>query len=86
MSRVNKRIQVILVTPIGGFIAGPVYAQARLDEVVVTGERIPLDSRAETASRLGLTLRETPATVDVLTEDRTRTASGSVSTPRSRRQ
>ena len=50
-------------------IAAPAIAQSRLDEVVVTGERIPLNTRSETGSRLGLTLRETPATIDVLTEE-----------------
>ncbi|WP_294197906.1 TonB-dependent receptor [uncultured Sphingomonas sp.] len=39
--------------------------------VVVTGQRDPLklDARAQAASRLGLSIRETPASVEVLTQD-----------------
>ncbi len=39
--------------------------------IVVTGQRDPLrlDDRAQAGSRLGLTIRETPASVEVLTQD-----------------
>jgi iron complex outermembrane receptor protein len=39
-----------------------------VDEVVVTGHGIELDSRTETASRLGLSVRETPAAIEVITQ------------------
>ncbi|HTI66931.1 MAG TPA: TonB-dependent siderophore receptor [Caulobacteraceae bacterium] len=46
-------------------------ASGTLDEVVVTGGReVALDVPTVTGSRLGLNLRETPAIVDVLTQDR----------------
>lgn len=69
MSRVINAAIAMVTASGGALFAMPTHAQARLDEVVVTGERIPLDTRAETGSRLGLTLRETPATIDVLTQD-----------------
>jgi iron complex outermembrane recepter protein len=69
MIRVSSNLPAVLLA-LGGFLhAFSAHAQARLDEVVVTGERIPLDAPARTGSRLGLTLRETPATIDVLTEE-----------------
>lgn len=43
------------------------FGQERADTVVVTGERI-LGSQAEVGSRLGLSIRETPAIVDVVTQ------------------
>ena len=69
MFRVVDKAMVLVAASGGLLMAMPVLAQSRLDEVVVTGERIPLDTRSETGSRLGLTLRETPATIDVLTEE-----------------
>jgi iron complex outermembrane receptor protein len=39
-----------------------------VDEVVVTGHGLELDSRTETASRLGLSVRETPAAIEVVTQ------------------
>ncbi|MFC4254390.1 TonB-dependent siderophore receptor [Altererythrobacter xixiisoli] len=48
-------------------------AQAEEDDaaIIVLGAReIALDSKSETGSRLGLTVRETPATIDVLTQER----------------
>lgn len=52
-------------------VAMPAFVQAQgnapaVEEVVITGT---LDRQAEAASRLGLTNRETPAIVDVLTQD-----------------
>jgi iron complex outermembrane recepter protein len=49
--------------------AAPAVAQSddRADAVVVTGQR-PLEVEADVAGRLGLTNRETPAIVDVLTQ------------------
>src|SRR3954463_13176716 len=50
-------------------LAAPAYAQLLLPEVRVEDSRstpLNLDSPAETASRLGLTVRETPASVDVV--------------------
>lgn len=44
-------------------LTSPAAAQ---DSIVVTATGNPLDQTADTASRLGLTLRETPATVEVL--------------------
>ncbi|KHL25485.1 TonB-dependent receptor [Croceibacterium mercuriale] len=44
-------------------LATPAAAQ---DSIIVTAAGKPLDREADTASRLGLTLRETPATVEVL--------------------
>lgn len=42
-----------------------------VDSVVITGERdIPLKGKSSTGSRLGLDIRETPATLDVLTQER----------------
>lgn len=59
-------------------LAAPALAQnsdqpAQDDDaaIVVLGAReIALDSKSETGSRLGLTIRETPATIDVLTQER----------------
>lgn len=42
-------------------------AQSERDTIVITGER-DLETPADVAGRLGLTVRETPATVDVLTQ------------------
>ncbi|MEH3048179.1 TonB-dependent receptor [Sphingomonas adhaesiva] len=55
-------------------LPAPVDAQARdrADAaIVVNGQRDPLglDERVQAASRLGLTLRETPASVEILTQD-----------------
>jgi iron complex outermembrane receptor protein len=56
-------------------VAGEVYVVnepgEQLPEVVVSSESepgLPLDARADTGSRLGLTLRETPVTIDILTQ------------------
>lgn len=56
------------------FLPAPVMAQARDPgeaTIVVTGQRDPLklDSHAEAASRLNLSVRETPASVEILTQD-----------------
>jgi len=53
-------------------VSVPVFAQNTLPEVVVKGARdTPLnsDAPAESASRLGLTVRESPATVDVVDQE-----------------
>ncbi len=50
--------------------ATPAFAedtQAERDTVVVTGERT-LDNEPQVAGRLGLSIRETPATVDIVTQ------------------
>lgn len=61
----------------GGFLvaAGAASAQegapSELDEIIVTGvadRQLLLDARTTTGSRLGLTARETPAIVDILSE------------------
>jgi iron complex outermembrane receptor protein len=62
---------------IGGSVAlwaAPAWAQdnpadSQQDEIIVTGvaeRQLLLDTKAETGSRLGLTARETPATVDII--------------------
>lgn len=67
---------LLTATAIGGtLLAAPASAQdgeeANEDEIVVEGEReIALDTESGTGSRLGLTVRETPATLDVLTQER----------------
>ena len=61
-------------------LAAPTDAQARSPDttdnrtdatIVVTGQRDPLklDDQAQASSRLGLSIRETPASVEVLTQD-----------------
>ncbi len=58
--------------------AGPGYAQAQVsdsaqtseDEVVVVTGRYTIDERIDTATGLGLTLRETPQSVTVITQQR----------------
>jgi iron complex outermembrane receptor protein len=59
-------------------LAVPAAAQTRATTddrtdatIVVTGQRDPLklDDQAQASSRLGLTIRETPASVEVLTQD-----------------
>ena len=42
--------------------------QADRDTIIVTGQR-ELDDRTEISGRLGLTIRETPAIVDVVTQE-----------------
>ncbi len=52
--------------------AAPVLAQPRLPEVRVEDSRtspLNMDAPVDSASRLGLTVRETPATVDVIDQD-----------------
>jgi iron complex outermembrane receptor protein len=51
-------------------VAVPAAAQTRGADIVVTGERdlLQLDQVTETGSRLGLTNRETPATIDTVTQ------------------
>jgi iron complex outermembrane recepter protein len=69
-----KIFKCLLRPAIALFIAAPVCAAAalnpELDEVTVLGqhEGRDLDLKNETASRLGLSNRETPAIVDVLTQ------------------
>ena len=57
---------------VSGFsVAFPTAAQTRDDPtIVVVGQRDPLklDDHADAASRLGLSVRETPATVEILTQ------------------
>lgn len=52
--------------------SAPAFAQeddpARPETIIVTGQRL-LEMQSEVGSRLGLALRETPATVDVLTQE-----------------
>lgn len=43
-------------------------ARNTVDEVVVTGSGLELDSHTATASRLGLSVRETPAAIEVVTQ------------------
>lgn len=53
-------------------LSGASFAQSTLDKVSVEGraERdAPLEQRADTGTRLGLTLRETPASVEVITQE-----------------
>ncbi len=52
-------------------LAGIVHAEPTESAVIVTGQRAAakLEQPTATASRLGLTLRETPASVEVLTRD-----------------
>ena len=52
-----------------GLLASPALAQDR-DAIIVTGrsDDLKLDTATGTASRLGLTIQETPATVEVLTQ------------------
>ena len=58
----------------GPLLALPAQAQERDadgNEIIVSAEReIVLDRSSETGSRLGLSVRETPATLDVLTQER----------------
>ena len=66
----------LAVAAIFTVIASPAYAQKTLPEVVVKGERdTPLNTEApaDSASRLGLTPREIPATVEVIDKDTIRT-------------
>ena len=54
-------------------IAAPCWAQSSTDRpatIIVTGQRDPLqlDTAAEAGSRLGLTARETPASIETLTQ------------------
>lgn len=50
-------------------LAAPVTLSAQPDDtIVVTGERV-LDQRSDVAGRLGLSLRETPAIVDIVTQE-----------------
>jgi iron complex outermembrane receptor protein len=46
------------------------HATDKKSEIVVTGQRdqLKLDRKSDTASRLGLSVRETPATVETLTQ------------------
>lgn len=39
-----------------------------IDEVIVSSQRLELNNRAETGSRLGLLVRETPAAIEVVTQ------------------
>jgi iron complex outermembrane recepter protein len=53
-------------------VSGTSFAQSTLDKVSIEGraERdAPLDQRADAGTRLGLTLRETPASVEVITQE-----------------
>jgi outer membrane receptor for ferric coprogen and ferric-rhodotorulic acid len=58
--------------------AGPGYAQSQVsdpaqtseDEVIVVTGRYTIDERIDTATGLGLTLRETPQSVTVITQQR----------------
>ncbi|HTK36503.1 MAG TPA: TonB-dependent siderophore receptor [Caulobacteraceae bacterium] len=57
----------------GAALAAPAQdgAAGALGELVVSsGQEMKLDAQSPTASRLGLSLRETPAVVDVLTQER----------------
>lgn len=65
---------IIISASFAVLASNPATAQSskgREDIVVtaVTEQRLPLDAKNETASRLGLTVRETPAIVDILTQD-----------------
>jgi iron complex outermembrane receptor protein len=53
-------------TPAGARAADP---QTDPQTIVVTGDQPPLDRTSETGSRLGLSLRETPATIETLTQE-----------------
>lgn len=72
---VLSRILLAATALASGLVAMPVLAQdaeaADEDAIVVTGEReVVLDGVSPTASRLGLSPRETPATIDILTQAR----------------
>lgn len=49
-------------------LAGEGGDPQRRDTITVTAEHVP-GARADVAGRLGLTIRETPATIDVLTQE-----------------
>lgn len=46
----------------------PPVATRAAEEIRVTSEADPLDAQSETATRLGLSVRETPATIDILNQ------------------
>ena len=66
----HKRVQLAAISAL--LPSGVVLAQSDpVEEVIVTGfadRQLLLDTQNRTGSRLGLTVRETPALVDVLTE------------------
>ncbi|WP_066781374.1 TonB-dependent receptor [Sphingomonas sp. CCH5-D11] len=57
--------------PAVSLAATPVEGEQADPAIIVTGQRDPLrlEERPQAASRLGLTVRETPASVEVLTQD-----------------
>jgi len=76
--RSHARILLAATSLAGLQLAAPAFAQEgspalpnENNDIVVTAEReIILDVKSETGSRLGLNVRETPATLDVLTQER----------------
>ena len=77
MTIYRSRMRALLAaSALGSLVFGAAaYAQtshnAHGDDIIVTAERdIMLDGTTETGSRLGLDIRETPAAIDVLTQER----------------
>jgi iron complex outermembrane receptor protein len=63
---------LLLAVPAGAQVRSTDTTDDRADAtIVVTGQRDPLklDNQAQASSRLGLSIRETPASVEVLTQD-----------------
>ena len=71
-SGLTPDLAIVTLAAACAVVASPAFAQPRLPEVRVEDSRTtPLntDSTAESASRLGLTVRETPATVEVIEQE-----------------
>src|SRR5690606_4216842 len=67
MNKLNFLLSAAVATALAT-TATMACAQERHDGVIVTGERIRA-SETEVGSRLGLSIRETPAVVDVVTQE-----------------
>ncbi len=78
MYRCSVRAMLTASTFVAMQVAAPSVVQAQNqdtssedDDIIVTAEReIVLDTKSETGSRLNLSVRETPATLDILTQER----------------
>lgn len=69
--RMSDRLSVLSLTLLLGATSVTAETMATLKEVVVSGEhdqKLLLDDETKTGSRLGLTARETPAIVDIVTQ------------------
>lgn len=75
-NRLPMRLLLAATALTGIQLAAPAFAQATNAaedeaEIIVNAEReLVLDTKSNTGSRLNLTVRETPATLDVLTQER----------------